>query len=187
MALIGEEFASNTALDQVLCICSGRRPIKPCTVGLANKGPSCGMVTAGSGMNFNQELPPFFLGYTSLKDSGGAFLIELSIMNLVGLRVPDNAAGLILVLRKLLPIKVGQEGFAPWGNDCHDEMHRRCYVDVSEIWGYVRIQTKVAALPLPHHRWLEKPFQKDVGWDGVTLSANAGKDIESATTPGWFW
>ena len=85
MALIGKELASDTMLDKVLCICSGRRPIKPCTEGLANKGPTCGVVTAESGMNFSQELSPLFLGYTSLKDSGSAFLIELSIMNLVGL------------------------------------------------------------------------------------------------------
>ena len=85
MALIGKELASDATLDKVLCIRSGRRPIKPCTEGLANKGPSCGVVTAESGMNFSQELPPLFLGYTSLKDSGGAFLVELSIVNLVGL------------------------------------------------------------------------------------------------------
>ena len=72
MALIGKELASDAKLDKVLCIRSGRQPIKPCTEGLANKGPSCGVVTAESGMDFSQELPPLFLGYTSLKDSGGA-------------------------------------------------------------------------------------------------------------------
>ena len=85
MAFVGEELASDATLDKVLCICSGRRPIKTCMEGLANKGPSCGVVPAESGMNFSQELPPFFLGYTSLKDSGGAFLVELSIMNLIEL------------------------------------------------------------------------------------------------------
>ena len=86
------------------------------------------MVTAESGVNFSQELPPLFLGYTSLKDSGGTFLVELSIMNLVGLQMPDNVAGLILILRKFLPIKVGQEGFGPWGNDCHNGMGQQCYL-----------------------------------------------------------
>ena len=85
MALIGKELASDAMLDKVLCICSGRRPIKPYTEGLANKVPSCGVVTAESGMNFSQELPPLFLGYTSLNDPGSAFLIELSTMNLIGL------------------------------------------------------------------------------------------------------
>ena len=85
MTLVGEELASDATLDKVLCIRLGRRPIKPCTESLANKGPSYGMVPAESGMNFSQELSPLFLGYTSLKDSGGAFLVELSIMNLVGL------------------------------------------------------------------------------------------------------
>ena len=127
MALVGEELASNTTLDKVLCIRSGRRPIKPCTEGLANKGPSCCTVTTESGMNFSQELPPLFLRYTSLKDSGGAFLVELSIMDLIGFRTPNNAASLILILGELSPIKVGQEGFGPWGNDCHDKMGRWCY------------------------------------------------------------
>ena len=85
MALVGKTLASDAMLDKVLCICSGRRQIKPCMEGLANKGPSCGMVAAESGMNFSQDLSPLFLGYTSLKDSGGAFLVEISIMNLVGL------------------------------------------------------------------------------------------------------
>ena len=85
MALVGKELASDTTLDEVVCICSGRRPIKPCTEGLANNGPSYGVVTAESEMNLGQELPPLFLGDTSLKNSGSAFLIELSVMNLVGL------------------------------------------------------------------------------------------------------
>ena len=127
MAFVGEELASDATLDKVLCICSGRRPIEPCMEGLANKGPSYGVVTAESGMNFSQELPPLFLGYTSLKDSGGAFLVELSFVNLVGLRTPDNAAGLVLIFREFLPIEVGQEGFSPWGNYCHNEMGRWCY------------------------------------------------------------
>ena len=75
MALVSEELASDATLDKVLCICSGRRPIKPYTEGLANKGPSCSMVTAKSGVNLSQELPPLFLGDTSLKNSGSAFLI----------------------------------------------------------------------------------------------------------------
>ena len=85
MAFVGEELASDATLDKVLCICSDRRPIKPCTEGLANKGPSCGVMTAEAGMNFRQELPPLFLGDTSLKNSGSAFLVELSVMDLLGL------------------------------------------------------------------------------------------------------
>ena len=90
------------------------------------------MVSAQSGMDFSQELSSFFFEDTSLKDSGSTFLIELSVVNLVGLRTPDNAAGLILVLRKLLPIKVGQEGFGPWGNDCHDERCTDGVISVAE-------------------------------------------------------
>ena len=104
MALVGEELASNAALDEVLCICSGRRPIKPCTEGLANKGPSCGVVPAKTGVNLSQELPPLLLGDTSLKDSGITFLIEFSFMDFVSFRAPDNASCFILVFGELLPI-----------------------------------------------------------------------------------
>ena len=58
MALVGEKLASDTVLDKVMCICSGRRPIETYTEGLAYKGPSRGVVTAETGMNFSQELPP---------------------------------------------------------------------------------------------------------------------------------
>ena len=85
MTLIGKELATDIVLDKVLCLCLGCRPIKTCTEGFADKCPGCSVVPAESGMNFSQELPPLFLGYTSLKDSGGAFLVELSIMNHVGL------------------------------------------------------------------------------------------------------
>ena len=74
MALIGEKLASNAMLEKVLCVCSGRRPVKTCMEGLAYKGPSCSVVTAEAGMNFSQELPPFFLGDTSLKYSTSVFL-----------------------------------------------------------------------------------------------------------------
>ena len=129
MALVGEELASNATLDKVLCIRSGRRPIEPCTEGLANKGPSCGMVTAKTGMNFSQKLPPFLIGDTSLEYSGSAFLVEFSLVNLVGFRAPHNATCHVLILRRLSPIKVGQEEFGPWGNECHDEMGRWCNFD----------------------------------------------------------
>ena len=84
MALVGEKLASDATLDNVLCIYSGRRPIETCMEGLAYKGPSCGVVTAEAGMNFSQEFLPLFLGDTSLKYSGSAFLVKFSIVNLIG-------------------------------------------------------------------------------------------------------
>ena len=71
--------------------------------GLAYKGPGCGVVPAESGMNFTQEVLPFLFGGTHLKDSGGAFLIKLSLVDFVGFRSPHYAAGLVLVLEKFLP------------------------------------------------------------------------------------
>ena len=52
MALVGEELASNATLDEVLCVCSGRRPIKSYMEGLADKCPGCGVVSAETGVNF---------------------------------------------------------------------------------------------------------------------------------------
>ena len=109
MALVGEELASDTALDEVLCVCTGRGPVKSCTEGLAHKCPGCGVVPTATGVNFCQELPPLLLGDTRLTDSGSAFLLELSFVNFIGFRTPDNAASLIVIFWELLPIKVGQE------------------------------------------------------------------------------
>ena len=107
MALINKELTTDTSLDEVLSICPGRRPIKSCTEGLAYKGPSCSMMSTESGMNFSQEVSPFLFGDTPLKDSGCAFLIEFSLMDLLGFRSPDYAAGLIMVFGEFLPKQVG--------------------------------------------------------------------------------
>ena len=60
-------------------------------------------MTAESGMNFSQEVPPFLFGDATLKDSDSAFLIKLSFMDFIGFRSPHYAAYLVLVLRKFLP------------------------------------------------------------------------------------
>ena len=98
MALVCKKLATDAMLDKILCICLGRRQIKTCTEGLAYKGPGCGMVAAESGVNFCQKLPPFLFGDTPLKDYGSAFLIKLSLVDLLGFRSPHYAACLILVL-----------------------------------------------------------------------------------------
>ena len=103
MALICKKLATDAMLDEVLCICSVCRPVETCTKGLAYKGPSCGVVAAEFGMNFGQELPPFLFGDASLEHSSRAFLIKLSLVDLVGFRAPHNATCLILVLREFLP------------------------------------------------------------------------------------
>ena len=97
--MVGEKLASDTALAEVLCVCPGRRLVISCTEGLANKGPGCGVVAAESSMDFCQKLPPFLLGDAPLKDSGSAFLIKLSLVDLVGFRPPHNATCLVWVLR----------------------------------------------------------------------------------------
>ena len=78
VALLCKKLATDAALDQVMCVCPGRRPIKTYTEGLAYKGPGCGVVAGESGMDFCQKLPPFLFGDAPLKDSGSAFLIKLS-------------------------------------------------------------------------------------------------------------
>ena len=103
MALISKELATDASLDYVLSIFPGCRPIKSCTEGLAYKGPGGGVVPAKSGVNFSQEISPFLFGDTPLKDSGCDFLIKFSLMDLVGFRSPNYAAGLILVFGKFLP------------------------------------------------------------------------------------
>ena len=103
----------------MLRICSGRRPIKTCTEGLAYKGPGCSVMAAESVMDFCQKLPPFLFGDAPLKDSGSAFLIKLCLVDLLGFRSPHYAACLILVLGEFLPSKVGKEWFCPRGDDGH--------------------------------------------------------------------
>ena len=71
--------------------------------GLAYKGPGCGMVAAESDVDFCQKLAPCLFGDAPLKDSGSAFLIKLSLVDLVGFRSPHYAACLILVLGWFLP------------------------------------------------------------------------------------
>ena len=82
--MVCEKLATGVALDQDLRVCPGRRPIKAYTEGLAYKGPSCSVMIAESGMNFSQEVPPFLFGDAPLKDSGSAFLIQLSLVDPVG-------------------------------------------------------------------------------------------------------
>ena len=86
MALICKKLATDTVLDKVLCVCPGCRPVETYAESLAYERPSCGMVAAESGMNFGQELPPFLFGDTPLEHSGSAFLIKLSLVDLVGFR-----------------------------------------------------------------------------------------------------
>ena len=117
--MVCQKLATDAALDQVMCVCPGRRPIKTSTEGLAYKGPGCGVVPAEFGMNFSQEISPFLFGDTPLKDSGGAFLIKLSLMDFIGFRSPHYATCLILVLGEFLPSKVGEEWFRPRGDNGH--------------------------------------------------------------------
>ena len=101
--MVCKELATGASLDYVQSVYPGRWPIKACMEGLAYKGPGFSVMTAESGMNFSQEVPPFLFGDAPLKDSGSAFLIRLSVVDPVGFRSPHYAACLILVLGKFLP------------------------------------------------------------------------------------
>ena len=63
------------------------------------------MMSAESGMNFRQEVPPFLFGDAPLKDSGSAFLIKPSLVDFVGFGSPHYAACLILVLGEFLLVR----------------------------------------------------------------------------------
>ena len=103
MALVCKKLATDAMLDKVLCVCSGRRPVETCMVGLVYKGPSYSVVATKSSMNFCQKLPSFLFGDAPLKDSGSTFLIKLSLVDLVGFRSLHNAARLVWVLELFLP------------------------------------------------------------------------------------
>ena len=75
MALIGKKLASDTALYEVLCVCSDRGPKETRTEGLTYKGPSCGMMAIKTGVYFSQDLSSFFFGDTPLEYSGGTFVV----------------------------------------------------------------------------------------------------------------
>ncbi len=62
------------------------------------------MVSAQSGVDFSQELPPFLFGDAPLEHTGRAFLVEFPFVDFVSFRTPDNAACFVLVLWELLPI-----------------------------------------------------------------------------------
>ena len=70
--MVCKKLATGAALDQVMCVCPGYRPIKTCMEGLAYKGPGRRVVTAESGMNFSQKVLPFLFRDAPLKDSGSA-------------------------------------------------------------------------------------------------------------------
>ena len=101
--MVCKKLATDATLNKVLCVCSGRRLVKTCTEGLAYKGPSCGVVAAESSMNLCQKLSSFLFGDAPLKYSSSAFLIKLSLVDLVGFRPPHNATCLVWVLREFLP------------------------------------------------------------------------------------
>ena len=49
--MVSKKLATDASLDEVLCVCPGRRPIKSSPEGLAYKSPGCGVVTAESGVD----------------------------------------------------------------------------------------------------------------------------------------
>ena len=73
--------------------------VRPCL-----QEPGLRVMTAESGVNFYQKIPPFLFGNAPLKDSGSAFIIKLSLVDLVGFRASHDATCLILVLGEFLLI-----------------------------------------------------------------------------------
>ena len=64
------------------------------------------------------------------------------------------------------------------GGRCHFGV--RAPDDITLVFGnqgYARLRISLAALVLLYHGWLEEPFHKGVGWDGVAFSAHSRKDV----------
>ena len=124
---LAKKLATNAALHEVLCFCPGCGPKETCAEGFAYKGLGCAMMATKTSVYFSQELPSLIFGNTSLKDPGGTFLVQFSIMNFVGFRTSNDATGLSLILKELIPSEVGKERLGPWGNYSHNFMGRWCY------------------------------------------------------------
>ena len=63
------------------------------------------------------------------------------------------------------------------GGRCYFGGRASDYVRVFGIWCCGQVRTVVAGLSFPYHGWLKQPFQEDIRWDRVALSADAGEDI----------
>ena len=112
-------------------------------------------------------------------------------MDFLSLRALNYATGFCLIIRELVPSKVGEERFSPWGDYIHDFVGRWCYLGARTpdyiramfgIWGYGRILNCVATIVLPHYGWLEEPLHKGVRWDGVAFGAHSRKDVRCLIT-----
>ena len=108
-----QKLTAHTTLGKGLSVCSSRGPEKTHPERLAYKGSSCGVMTAQASMYFYQELPSLLFGDTPLEDSGSALFVQFTLMHFEGFRAPNYASGFIIIVGKVLPIKVGQEWFAP--------------------------------------------------------------------------
>jgi hypothetical protein len=85
MAFIGENLAAGASLNQGYRVFLGGRPVKFGSKGLADQGPSCGVMAAHAGVNLCKELASFLLGYTPLEDAGDAPFVQLAFMDPIGL------------------------------------------------------------------------------------------------------
>ena len=65
------------------------------------------MMAAQTTMYFHQELSSLLFRDAPLENSGSALLVQFTLMNFVGFKTLNYVTGLILIIRKLLPIKVG--------------------------------------------------------------------------------
>ncbi|EMS53106.1 hypothetical protein TRIUR3_34983 [Triticum urartu] len=81
-------------------------------------------------------------------------MATLSIMNLVGLRALDNAAGLILVLRKLFPIKNVLDDVSGGRRRGHGGLASRSKSYIPDIDGIAAAWPRSSALDeLLHNFW----------------------------------
>jgi hypothetical protein len=58
--MFGEKLTSVTAVDQIICIGHGRRPVETCSESFADQSPRGGVITASTTVNFMEQLNTCF-------------------------------------------------------------------------------------------------------------------------------
>jgi hypothetical protein len=69
MYTFGEKLTSIAAVDQLLCIGHGRRPVETCSESFADQGPRGDVIVASTTVNFMEQLNTCFSSDTLHQNS----------------------------------------------------------------------------------------------------------------------